>query len=150
MKPENGYCEEITKKSFRELRGIAKWLNIHGHSPIVIGGWAAYYYSKGLGSRDIDLVLPEGALPVLKEYCRSHDYEINTAPRTRILFSKKIGGESIDLDVFTFSHRNRLAKNPRIEIPWNLAKNNSKEWKLGGRLPGYRCRNCCCFTKPRP
>lgn len=131
MNPESGYAREVTRKSFRELQSIARWLNIHGHSPIVVGGWAAYYYAKGLGSRDIDLILPESALPVLKEYCKSHNYQINTAPHTRILFSKRIGGGSMDIDVFTFSHKNRLAKNPRIEIPWSLAKNNCREWKLG-------------------
>lgn len=131
MNHESEYSKEITQKSFQELQGIAGWLNIHGHYPIVTGGWAAYYYTKGLGSRDIDVILPKTALPVLKSYCESHGYKINTLPHTRILFSKKIGSRAIDVDVFTFDHRNRLAKNPRIEIPWSLAKNNSNEWKMG-------------------
>ncbi|MFH0715133.1 MAG: hypothetical protein V1847_05175 [Candidatus Diapherotrites archaeon] len=130
MNPREDYGSEITNRSFRELERIAEWLNIHGHHPIVIGGWAAYYYTRGLGSRDIDLILPKNALPVLQEYCKEHDYVLNKSPHTRFLFSKKIGKDAIELDVFTFDHKNKLAKNPRIEIPWSLAKKDSIEWKI--------------------
>ncbi|MFH1256823.1 MAG: hypothetical protein V1494_06045 [Candidatus Diapherotrites archaeon] len=62
-----GYGLEATQKSFKELEGLAAWLNIHGHSPIVIGGWATFFYVKGMGSRDIDLILPKTALPAIQK-----------------------------------------------------------------------------------
>lgn len=54
------YAEEVTSESRKELIKFARWLKEkHGDWPTVIGGWAVWaYYSKGFGSRDLDLVLP--------------------------------------------------------------------------------------------
>ncbi|MDO8537998.1 MAG: hypothetical protein Q7S21_03885 [archaeon] len=68
MNHEKVYDKEITQKSFKELESTIKWFNIHGFHPIIIGGWVAYYYVKGIGSRDIDLILPKEALPILNTY----------------------------------------------------------------------------------
>ncbi|MBI5871909.1 hypothetical protein HZB88_02385 [archaeon] len=134
MNPESNYSKEITQKSFQELEKIAKWLNIHASHPIVIGGWATYYYVKGLGSRDIDLVLHEKAFPILKKYCLEHGYTHDPSTKTRFHFSKESGKEKIDLDIFTFEHKNKLAKNPKIEISWSLVKENSQDWQIGNAM----------------
>lgn len=57
---KNDYREEITSHSRKELENLAKWqYDRYGSWPIIIGGWAVWaYYSKGYGSRDIDLILP--------------------------------------------------------------------------------------------
>ena len=136
---EKEYGKEITQKSFKELESIIKWFNIHGFHPIIIGGWAAYHFVQGIGSRDIDLILPKEALPALNAYCESHGFKLNNQPKTRILFSKKIGSQIIDLDVFTFDHKNKLAKNPKIEIPWSLSKNNCIDWKIGKNTARVPC-----------
>ncbi len=54
------YSETVTNESKRELIKFSKWLKQHhGDWPTVIGGWAVWaHYSKGFGSRDMDLVLP--------------------------------------------------------------------------------------------
>ncbi|HET8793392.1 MAG TPA: nucleotidyl transferase AbiEii/AbiGii toxin family protein [Nitrososphaeraceae archaeon] len=56
---ESFYTDEITSKSFTELKNLSKWMNKNYKKfPTVIGGWAVWcYYDKGFRSRDIDLVL---------------------------------------------------------------------------------------------
>lgn len=134
MTHEDHYREELTQKSFVELENLAKWLNIHAFQPVVIGGWSTFYYVKGLGSRDIDLVIEEKALPILEKYCAEHGYSFDPTTKTRFHYSKMIGKEKIDIDVFTFSHKNKLAKDHKIEVPWALTKENNQEWKVGDSL----------------
>lgn len=51
------YSEETTGPSLRELEEFASWYNEKiGNYPIIVGGWAVYCYTGGLGSKDIDAV----------------------------------------------------------------------------------------------
>src|SRR3990167_6007419 len=51
------YGPTITDPSLKELGEFAKWYNEKlGNYPIIVGGWAVYCYTKGLGSKDIDVV----------------------------------------------------------------------------------------------
>ncbi len=54
------YLPEATSQSLLELRKFTKWQKENnGEWANIIGGWAVWaYYEQGLGSRDIDLVLP--------------------------------------------------------------------------------------------
>ena len=130
MNHERNYNKEITQKSFQELEKVVKWLNIYSIQPIIIGGWATHYYVKGLGSRDIDLILEGKAFPILKKYCTEHNYTHDASTKTRFHFSKELEKERIELDIFTFEHKNKLAKNQKIEVPWTLAKENSQDWQI--------------------
>ena len=55
----NFYDDEITKESFQELRRFLSWMNMRGSYPTIIGGWAVFAYEGGIGSRDIDVVMPD-------------------------------------------------------------------------------------------
>lgn len=72
------YSPSITDPSLRELEELAGWYNDKiGNYPIIVGGWAAYLYSKGLGSKDIDVIfLDEKPMhQTLSAYFLSHGYE---------------------------------------------------------------------------
>lgn len=122
---------KLTRFSFKELINLTKLFNIHGLHPIVIGGWAVYYYTKGAGSIDIDLVLPtKQVIQVFEKYSKKYGFKKDRKAKIRALFRKEIGKEEIELDIFTLSDKNTLASNKSTEIPWKLADKNSKEWKI--------------------
>lgn len=82
------YNSTITDPSLTELEEFAKWYNEKvGNYPIIVGGWAVYCYTKGLGSKDIDVVFLGAATKhmTLFDYFRSHEY----TERTRSLFDKE-------------------------------------------------------------
>jgi len=71
------YSSKITDPSLNELREFAKWYNEKvGNYPIIVGGWAVYCYTKGLGSKDIDVVFLGDAAKhsTLFDYFRAHGY----------------------------------------------------------------------------
>ncbi|MFH1545601.1 MAG: hypothetical protein ABIE23_05980 [archaeon] len=122
---------KLTELSFKELIKTTKLFNIHGLHPIIIGGWAVYYYTKGAGSIDIDLVLPtKQVIQVFEKYSKQYGFKKDRKAKTRTLFRKETGEKEIELDIFTLSDKNTLASNKSIEIPWKLADKNSKEWKI--------------------
>jgi len=125
LKYERYYLKEITNESYKELIEYSRWMNKKlGNYPMIIGGWAVYFYCKGVGSRDIDTVFPNRDMKhyVLKHYFESHNYkeegifvkeffkEINV--RNKIL--------RVYLDACSVEDRNYLRIDPNIEIPWNL------------------------------
>ena len=55
----NFYDDEITDASFEELKKFLNWMNLRGTYPTIIGGWAVFAYEGGIGSRDIDVVMPD-------------------------------------------------------------------------------------------
>ncbi|MBU1120480.1 hypothetical protein KJ660_01245, partial [Candidatus Micrarchaeota archaeon] len=110
---------KLTELSFKELIKTTKLFNIHGLHPIIIGGWAVYYYTKGAGSIDIDLVLPtKQVIQVFEKYSKQYGFKKDRKAKTRTLFRKETGEKEIELDIFTLSDKNTLASNKSIEIPW--------------------------------
>ena len=128
----------LAEASLRELTKVARLFNLHGLNPIVIGGWAVYYYTKGAGSVDIDIVLPsEGAVRIFEKYSRQLGFSRDKRAKTRALFRKEIktkpgGPQEIELDIFILPQRNKLASNRLIEIPWKLSEEYGREWKIEG------------------
>ena len=126
----------LTALSFKELVKIAKLLNIHGLTPIIIGGWAVYYYVKGSKSVDIDLVFPSRqAIQIFEKCCNQFGFRKDRQAKIRELFKKEVGTsagkQEIEIDIFALSSRNRLASDKSIEIPWLLSEKHSEEWRLG-------------------
>lgn len=128
------YRKEITSVSFTELKELTRYLNkVFKYSPLVIGGWAVYYYTRGLGSLDIDLVMPskQSIVTYIGNYCKTHGYK-ETSARFRANYKKIIQAENevktIDLDIFCFKDKNTLAENEQIEVPWVLGDKNFEEW----------------------
>lgn len=56
----NYYHESITQKSWEELVRLKKLIDF-----VLIGGWAVYFYSQALKSKDIDIVVNYDQLPTL-------------------------------------------------------------------------------------
>lgn len=82
------YHDEITQKSWEELKRIRSLLSF-----VLIGGWAVYLYTKGLKSKDIDVLLGFGELEKLKEiYADVHKNE-------RLLKYEAVLGD-IQVDVY--------------------------------------------------
>jgi len=60
-----------------ELKDFSQWYNEKvGYYPLIVGGWAVYCYTRGLGSKDIDVVFPgsESKHTTLFNYFRTHGY----------------------------------------------------------------------------
>lgn len=123
---------QLPGQSFKELVRLAKLFNIHGLYPIIVGGWAVYYYTKGAGSIDIDLVIPtKQGVHAFEKYSKQYGFKRGRKAKTRELFTKETIAGEIELDIFTFSHKNLLASNKSIEVPWKLAEENPQKWALG-------------------
>jgi len=129
------YYPEIIDASFRELINFSKWLNrFHGHYPSIVGGWAVWAYTKGLGSRDIDVVFPDSKTmhSVLLNYFNRNGFE-----RARGMFAenyvKKIrfNGKIDEIFVDACTQKNIcISEHFDVRIPWNLVAKNNELFKL--------------------
>ena len=87
------YHDEMTTQSFKELVNFTKWLNkLRGHHPTILGGWAVFFYVKGLGSRDIDVLFPSPRVKhsAVNEYFAHNGYTMNKKDAFSIEFFKEI------------------------------------------------------------
>ena len=57
------YHDLVTERSWEELQTLRKKLDF-----VLIGGWAAYLYTKTLKSKDIDLLCDFSELPKLAQH----------------------------------------------------------------------------------
>ncbi len=71
------YAEEVTSHSYKELQNLAMWAKHKGPMFYLIGGWAAWRYHGGLGSRDIDVIFPDRVIldNFLQLYYKANGYE---------------------------------------------------------------------------
>ena len=81
------YHDLITKKSWEELKILNKKIKF-----VLIGGWATYLYTRGLKSKDIDIIVDYGQLSKLKEA-----YEVTKNERLKKYEARK---EEIQIDVY--------------------------------------------------
>lgn len=81
------YHDLVTEKSFKILQDLKKKFNF-----ILIGGWAIYFYTKTLKSKDIDIIVDYDQLEKLKR-------EFNISKNERLKkYEAKI--EEIDIDIY--------------------------------------------------
>lgn len=59
------YHNLVTQKSWEELQKLQKNVEF-----TLIGGWAVYLYTKTLKSKDIDIIIDYGQLPVVEKHYR--------------------------------------------------------------------------------
>ena len=111
--------------------------DILGYHPIIIGGWAVYFYSPKMGSRDIDVVLPSWEMRdrVIDSYLKNNGYELRQiafgeAEWVKLLDPEDTSSETY-LDVCTLQDKN-MVKGREIEVPWSIARN----WQRGKELEG--------------
>jgi|GEM_PF-931039 len=140
------YSQGITDPSLKELEELAKWYNEKlGNYPVIVGGWAAYVYSKGLGSKDIDIVFPSAASmhQTLSAYFLSHGY--TERHRGHFGFDKEIvktvksGGLEVDIIIDAVSSDRTITfEGSKARLPWSWASRHSVEKKVGSatiRIP---------------
>ena len=68
----------LVKASYDELVSFVRHYRHHG-TPIIIGGWAVWFYNPYFGSIDIDVVGPsrQGEFyRIIEEYEHTHGYHV--------------------------------------------------------------------------
>lgn len=131
------YAAHITDPSLKELEEFASWYNEKlGNHPVIVGGWAVYCYTKGLGSKDIDVVFlgDKTKHVTLSAYFLSHGF----VERTRSLFDKefvkpiKSGESEMEIIIDAVSSNRFITFEGRdARIPWSWAVKHSEEHKIG-------------------
>jgi len=131
------YGPTITDPSLKELGEFAKWYNEKlGNYPIIVGGWAVYCYTKGLGSKDIDVVFLGEATKhmTLFDYFRSHGYK----ERSRSLFDKefvksvKVKDREVEIIIDAVSaNRIIIFEGRKARLPWTWAVKHNVKHKIG-------------------
>ncbi len=131
------YSNTITDPSLKELREFASWYNEKiGNYPIIVGGWAVYCYTKGLGSKDIDVVFLGDVTKhtTLFDYFRAHSY----TERRRTFFDKefvklvKTSGLKVEIIIDAVSsNRTIIFERKKARLPWSWAVKHSSLHDLG-------------------
>ena len=138
------YSTEITEETHKELVDFIKWYNKSiGHEPLIVGGWAAWAYHKGLGSKDIDVVFPSGPSmhQTLLQYFKANNYETRETSFFTYEFykkrkTKKIGEVDVIVDAVA-SDRNVTVDGTKIIIPWRLSEKYKRRFKFAEDTDAY-------------
>lgn len=130
------YQPEFTEESYREIERLALWSRARGPRLYLIGGWAAWRYHQGLGSRDIDVIFPsrsilEGFLPA---YYRENGYERQPG-LIEISYHKPVttaaGTFYIELDAAPIDGSFPFHEDHALNIPYTLLQGNHQRWRVG-------------------
>jgi hypothetical protein len=127
------YSNAITDPSLTEMNEFARWYNEKiGNYPIIVGGWAVYCYTKGLGSKDIDVVFLGDAAKhkTLFDYFRAHGY----TERRRSFFDKEFVKLNNDVEIIidaVSSNRTIIFEGRKARLPWSWAVKHSSLYDLG-------------------
>lgn len=134
------YSSETTTKSFEELKCLAFHAKSMGPEFYVIGGWAAWHYHRGLGSRDIDVVFPDTQImdPFLAKYYKMNGYE-QYGSLFENRYRKRIGDNKfVQIDAASFADGQPFKEDRRKNLPYALLTDHYDLWDLGGcsvRIP---------------
>ena len=140
----NKALNTIIKDSYQEITSLLKWFSLHGPIPIIIGGWAVYFYNSYFGSIDIDIVGPSHQghfIDLIERYKRTHGYEFTTRDELGLEATSKkpvyknntlIGYIEIDACSFEDPKPGGFHENPQKLLPYTLTaeKQYHKEIKL--------------------
>jgi len=138
--------EILSEVSYQELLDLLDWFYLHGPIPIVVGGWAVFFYNSYLGSVDIDLVGPSmGGLfgSVLEGFEISRGYEfvsrdllgLETGSRKPVFKDGELVGY-VEIDACTYeSDQAGFHEDPEIRLPYALCSDPGLRTsvKLDGR-----------------
>ncbi|RLI09764.1 hypothetical protein DRO42_03450 [Candidatus Bathyarchaeota archaeon] len=121
----------LSEASYQEFLALLDWFYLKGPIPIIIGGWAVFFYNSYLGSVDIDLVGPSmGGLfyEALESYEIAHGYEevrrgllgLERVCRKPIIKDGELHGY-VEIDACTYeSNQSGFHENPDIKLPYAL------------------------------
>lgn len=123
--------ELLAEHSYHELETLLIWFQHQGPTPVIIGGWAVYFYNSYLGSVDIDLVGPsmgEQFDNLIEGFERQRGYE--AVAHDPLGFSGsfrktvKVNGDVkgyIEIDACTYESDPRtFHENPDKELPYEI------------------------------
>lgn len=137
------YLSEITEETRKELVELIKWYNrVVGHEPLIVGGWAAWAYHKGLGSKDIDIVFPGAAAmqQTLFDYFKSHGYQARKVDFFDYEFYKNRKTKNGEIDILVDAvslNRSAQVTGTKITIPWKLAETHKQKYSFGKDADAY-------------
>jgi len=138
--------------SYQELITFVRHFR-HFGTPVIVGGWAVYFYNPYYGSVDIDVVGPShrGAFDeIIEGYERSHGYEIlqQDALGTEITASKpiyskggkRIGDMEIDACTYERTSASQFHEDGSKSLPYSLCEREGckKEVRIA--------RDCVCYV----
>ncbi|MBI4393539.1 MAG: hypothetical protein HY556_07060 [Euryarchaeota archaeon] len=130
------YVAEVTTESYKELKNLALWAKSMGPEFCVIGGWAAWQYHRGLGSRDIDVIFLDWRMldAMLRVYYERNAYEtygglLSKRRRKRVV----VGGKTvfIEIDAASVTDRVPFKEDRNRSIPYAEVQKHSVEWDVG-------------------
>jgi hypothetical protein len=137
------YDPAVTDLSLQELLRFGRWTNtVYGYHPIVVGGWAVYFYARSLGSKDIDIILPtrRNIERVMNEWYSLSGYD-SIGELERMYFKQvqtERGPIRIEMDVASYQDRNVFREKPALELPWTLCNRYAvahRERNVDFRIP---------------
>ncbi|MDA4131739.1 MAG: hypothetical protein OK454_01250 [Thaumarchaeota archaeon] len=130
------YSEEVTQASYREIERLALWARGRGPRFCLIGGWAAWHYHGGLGSRDIDVVFPNRQIleKFLTDYYQQHGFVregglVESAYRKPI----RVGDHTIyiEIDAAQIDQWPPFKEDPKLILPYTMLEEHHAVWKIG-------------------
>ncbi|MBI5159169.1 hypothetical protein HY992_03555 [Candidatus Micrarchaeota archaeon] len=131
------YDKAITNASLKELENFAKWMNEKvGHAPVIVGGWAAYAYVGGFGSKDIDVIFPSetAKAKVLADYFHREGYIERRRDFFQSEFYKEanVKGRKVEIIIDAASGRRVIeVTGTNARIPWAWAEKHGIKHKFG-------------------
>ena len=130
------YSREITGISYKEIERLAIWARMRGPQFYLIGGWAAWSYHRGLGSKDIDVVFLNQSLlePFLMDFYRENGYErmpglIESSYRKPV----RVGSRTlyIEIDAAQIDRGQPFHENRGLNLPYSLLQQHNQTWRVG-------------------
>ncbi|MFA5247020.1 MAG: hypothetical protein WC408_03995 [Candidatus Micrarchaeia archaeon] len=138
------YSREITDQTKDELAEFIRWFNkIFGHAPLIVGGWAAWAYHHGLGSKDIDVVFPGSAAMhrnLVAYYAARGFSQRKTEMFDYEFFKERKTREGMTVDVMVdavASNRFVTVTGTKLVIPWGLAEKNKRMFEFAKNAEAY-------------
>ena len=118
----------LVEGSYRELREFVRFYRHHG-TPVIIGGWAVYFYNPYFGSVDVDVVGRSygGTFEeIIERYERTHGYvfdevpgAVETTAKKPIMSKGKVVGEmEIDACSYERPSASRFHEDDSLRLPY--------------------------------
>jgi len=140
----------LAEHSYSELEALLIWFHHQGPTPIIIGGWAVYFYNSYLGSVDIDIVgrsMGGQFDNLLESFERERSYEavaqdplgLTGSFRKPVKMDGAVKGY-IEVDACTYESDPRtFHENPDKELPYELCSHPRLETvvRLGSHLEAF-------------
>ena len=138
----NDYTEEITDASFVLLKKFLDLMSDKDIQTVIIGGWATEAFKKGIGSKDIDVVMQneEDVQKLLLENFFDQESVEQVEQVYPLRYKKTIyvkgNQRTIICDIFNAEHPRTDFEELGIRIHWNLTY-QFKELKTIRNIPAW-------------